>query len=240
MTPKKKNYTSLVLVFQVQRLSKRKEPNSNERIAWLEATHDRWKSCSVKPQRHRNQAPLPRMIGLVRCTRARRACRWQARELLHYLVVCAHERWAVYGKIQSRYPWHREQTRADPSSTVSRLQGYPVSRASKPRELPYGAYSMHRTRKDRQGLPVVNGRRCFCRPVSKPSVRCCLRKSSDSWRWIYWIMDAFCWEWLQCLSRITVELHVTRIYKSKWTVRGNYWHCIYYHIYILIDYIEVY
>ncbi|KOC59435.1 hypothetical protein WH47_11889 [Habropoda laboriosa] len=43
------------------------------------------------------------------------------------------------------------------SRTVSRLQGYPVSRASEPRELPYGAYPMPRTRKDRQGLPVVNG-----------------------------------------------------------------------------------
>lgn len=45
--------------------------------------------------------------------------------------------------------------------TVSGLQGYPVSRANEPRELPYVLVR----RKDRQGLPVVNGRPSFSRPV---------------------------------------------------------------------------
>lgn len=88
------------------------------------------------------------------------------RELRHYLFVCAHERLEAYGKIQPRFP--RADAGRCQHRTVSRLQGYPVSRASEPRELPYGAYPMPRTRKDRQGLPVVNGRRSFRRPVFHP------------------------------------------------------------------------
>lgn len=128
------------------------------------AGSNRWKSSSVKPQCHRNQNPLPRRTSPARCARASRACRCQASVII-YLCVHTIEP-AAYGKIQPRFPCHREQTRGGPDRTVSRLQGYPVSRASEPRELPYGDYPMARTRKDRQGLPVVNGRRSFCRPVS--------------------------------------------------------------------------
>ena len=73
------------------------------------------------------------------------------------VFVCVHEATRIafclpYGKIQSRFPCTDAagQSRRG-SRTVSRLQGYPVSRASEPRELPCGAYLIRYsgTRNDR-------------------------------------------------------------------------------------------
>lgn len=83
----------------------------------------------------------------------------------YYPLACARIRVArgsrslVYGKILSRFPCNCSAGgKGGPGRTVRRLQGYPVSRASEPCELPYGVHPMLRTSKDCQGLPVVNGR----------------------------------------------------------------------------------
>lgn len=76
--------------------------------------------------------------------------------LSHYLFVGAHGLWENSAAVQ---------TRLGRARTVSRLQGYPVSRANEPRELPYVVEPI-RAERIAQGLPVVNGRPSFSRPVS--------------------------------------------------------------------------
>lgn len=76
--------------------------------------------------------------------------------LSHYLFVGAHGLWENSAAVQ---------TRLGRARTVSRLQGYPVSRANEPRELPYVVEPI-RAERIGQGLPVVNGRPSFSRPVS--------------------------------------------------------------------------
>lgn len=111
--------------------------------------------------------PLP---GIGRCPRGRcigaRACQRQGSRLniicsrVYAGPVYAGDRPLAYGKISVAVPVQLlQETQGGPGRTVRRLQGYPVSRASEPRELPCGDHPMPRTRKDRQGLPVVNGRR---------------------------------------------------------------------------------
>lgn len=65
--------------------------------------------------------------------------------LSHYLFVGAHGLWENSAAVQ---------TRLGRARTVSRLQGYPVSRANEPRELPYVRGRAYPRRKDR---PRITG-----------------------------------------------------------------------------------